>query len=135
MSYNAPEYDAHARQTEVKYKLPQGLLVAVKNVGEKSNVGARNPKSKAHGVMQFIPPTARAYGVDTSDPYASIDGAGRYFADLMKRYNGNVKAAVAEYAGGITEARRVMAGEEPKGPITRAYVRRVMQWMHEAGGL
>lgn len=131
LPYNAPELDAYASAIEQKYDLPAGLLVSIKNAGEKSGSNAVSPKG-ARGVMQFMGKTAKQYGLaDPTDPIASIDAAGRYFADLMKRYDGDIKAAITEYNGGVKQAKAVKAGGQPTANETRMYLSRVTVAMRE----
>jgi len=61
----------------------------------------------AVGLMQFIPSTAREYGLrvdgevdERRDPAKAIPAAARYFADLLARYDGNHDLAVAAYNAG-----------------------------------
>lgn len=124
LRHNDPHYDGLASAAEQKYGLPSGLLVAIKNAGERSDPGQVSPK-QARGVMQFIPETAKAYGVDTNDQGSVIDGAGRMMRDLLKQYNGHVGAAIAHYNGGTEQGRLVAAGQEPQFEETRNYLRRV----------
>jgi len=126
VAFNAPELDRHASEVEQALGLPSNLLLAVKNVGERSNNDQVSPKGAA-GVMQFMPATARQYGVDPTNPQQAIEGAGRYLVDLIKQYGGNVAAAVAHYNGGSSQGQLVAAGQQPSYPETRAYVARVMK--------
>lgn len=62
------------------------------------NPAARNPQpvhgEHATGIAQFLPSTARQYGVDPLNPVSALDGAATYDADLLKRAGGDyVKAA------------------------------------------
>lgn len=129
LRFDDPALDAHATAVEQQHGLPPGLLVAIKNAGEKSNSNQVSPKG-AQGVMQFIPSTWKQYGKgDPTNPADSIDAGGRYFADLMKRYDGNVDAAITEYNGGIKQARAVAEGKAPTAKETIAYLGRVKQAM------
>lgn len=125
VAYNAPELDKLAVAAAEETGVPPKLLLAVKNAGEKSN-NDQVSKKGASGVMQFMPETAKAYGVDPTNPESAIRGAGRYLAELIKQYRGNVAAAVAHYNGGATQGTLVAAGKEPTYPETRAYLERVL---------
>lgn len=125
IAYNAPELDKLAVSAAEENGVPPKLLLALKNAGEKSNNNQVSKKGAA-GVMQFMPETAKAYGVDPTNPESAIKGAGRYLADLIKQYRGNVAAAVAHYNGGSTQGTLVAAGKEPTYPETRAYLERVL---------
>ncbi len=123
--YNSPELDQIAVSAAQESGIPPKLLLAIKNAGEKSNNDQVSKKGAA-GVMQFMPETAKAYGVDSTNPASAIKGAGRYLADLIKQYRGNVAAAVAHYNGGSTQGALVAAGKPPTYPETRAYLERVL---------
>lgn len=133
VKYNDPRLDQFANVVEQRYNLPPDLLVAIKNAGERSNTGQVSPAG-AKGVMQFIDKTRKAYPHDPNNPFASIDAAGKYFADLMKRYDGDVKAAVTEYNGGIVQARRVRKGGTPTATETINYLARIKSFMEKRRG-
>lgn len=54
----------------------------------------------AQGIMQFMPGTAAAYGVDPCRPESAIPGAGRLIKDLLKMKKGDLGAALKFYSGG-----------------------------------
>lgn len=125
IAYNAPELDQLAVTAAEENGIPPKLLLALKNAGEKSNNNQVSKKG-ASGVMQFMPETAKAYGIDPTNPESAIKGASRYLSDLIKQYRGNMAAAVAHYNGGSTQGSLVAAGKEPTSPETRAYLQRVL---------
>ena len=134
LKYNSPELDAYAAHVEQKYGLPSGVLVAVKNSGERSNSDQVSPAG-AQGVMQFIPSTWEAYGkgLDPTDPVHSIDAAGRFWADLIKQYDGNVLAAAAHYNGGTKQGKLVASGKRPSNAETAGYVDRIERHLGAMG--
>ena len=81
---------------ETKYQLPNGLLNAVMQTESGGNNNAVSPKG-ARGAFQFIPATAKQYGVDTSNFNSSADGSARMFSDLQKAHNGNLDKMLASY--------------------------------------
>ena len=107
---------------EQRYDLPEGALSAIVGA-EKSGDTAISPKG-AKGRFQFMPATADAYGVDTSDPISSAKGAAQYLSDLKSQY-GSWKAAVAHYNGGTKAAKAVLAGNEPPATETKNYLKNV----------
>lgn len=130
VEYNDPRLDEFTGVVEKRYSLPPGLLLAIKNAGERSN-SWQESGAGAKGVMQFIDTTRKAYQHDYMNPFASIDAAGRYFQDLLKRYDGNVKAAITEYNGGVRQAKTVASGGEPTAEETVNYLSRIKEFMSQ----
>lgn len=128
--YDDRRLDSFANEVERRYGLPDDLIVAVKNAGERSNT-EQVSRSGAKGVMQFMDTTRKMYDHDYKDPLASIDAAGRFFKDLLKQYDGDVKAAVAHYNGGTKAGKAVLKGMEPPSEETRNYWKRMQDYMEE----
>jgi soluble lytic murein transglycosylase-like protein len=120
IQYNDPRLDSFSTTVEQRYELPPGLIEAVKNAGERSNTNQVSPKG-AKGVMQFMDKTREAYPHDYNNPLESINAAGVYFKDLLKQYNGNVKAAISAYNGGTKAGKAVLEGKDPPSAETRKY--------------
>jgi soluble lytic murein transglycosylase-like protein len=107
-----------------KYGVDVGLIRAV--IKAESDF---NPQAVSHagarGLMQLMPATARALGVnDSFDPEQNVMGGTRFLKDLLQRYGGNVDAALAAYNWG--------PGNVDKRPDhlpreTRDYLARVKQ--------
>lgn len=128
VKYDDPRLDAFAMDVEKRYNLPTGMIVALKNAGERTNIGQVSPKG-AKGVMQFIDSTRKAYPHDVADPFDSIDAAGRYMSDLVKQYNNNPMAAIAHYNGGGAAAKAVLAGKQPPKEETKNYISRIKTYL------
>lgn len=77
----------------------------------------------AVGIAQFMPATAAEWGVNATDPYSSIDGAGRYLRWLYERL-GSWEKALAGYNWGIGNVQR--QGLEKAPAETRAYVSEIL---------
>ena len=93
------DYRQHLSEVEAKYKLPKGLLHAQMQAESGGNPNAVSRKG-AQGIMQFMPDTAKQYGIDPLDPIQSIDGAGRMMREMLDQ-TGNLRGAVAAYNWGI----------------------------------
>jgi soluble lytic murein transglycosylase-like protein len=136
--HNDPRYDAFAHEVEDRYKLPRGVLEAIKNAGERTPTEASGKptvsSAGAKGMMQFIDTTRKVFAHDPSDPFESIDAAGRYMADTLPRYNGNVMAAIADYNGGPRQGRAVIQGQAPPAKETQSYLQRVRTYMDKRYG-
>ena len=86
----------------------------------------------ARGIAQFMPGTARAYGLrDPFDPAAAIEAQARLMRDLLRRF-GTVPLALAAYNAGPGAV--AGCGCIPPYPETRAYVARVLTLMGGRGG-
>ena len=108
---------------EERYGLPAGTLFAVQDTESGGNDMAISPKG-AKGRFQFMPDTAKAYGVNVNDPISSAHGAAQYLSDLVKQY-GSVQAALAHYNGGTKAGESVSQGAEPPATETKNYLTKV----------
>jgi hypothetical protein len=88
-------------------------------------------RAGARGIAQFMPGTARAYGLrDPLDPAAAIDAQAHLMRDLLRRF-GSVALALAGYNAGAGAVGR--CGCVPPYPETQAYVARILGLMGGAG--
>jgi hypothetical protein len=106
-----------------KYGLDPKLLSAV--AAAESNFEPRAISRKnAQGVMQLLPQTsARLEVLNPFDPAQSIDAGARYLKELLDRFNGNVKFALAAYNAG--PERVVQYGGIPPYRETQDYVAKI----------
>ena len=107
-----------------RHSLDPDLVLALVQVESAFRPDAVSPKG-AKGLTQLMPGTARELGVqDVLDPAQNLDGGARYLRQLLTRYGGDVKRALAAYNAGPGAVDRHQG--VPPFRETRQYVRRVL---------
>jgi soluble lytic murein transglycosylase-like protein len=77
--------------------------------------------------MQLMPETARELGVTNSfDVQQNVDGGARYLRQMLDRFGGDVKRALAAYNAGPGAVEQY-DGDVPFNE-TRQYVKRVLRY-------
>jgi soluble lytic murein transglycosylase-like protein len=100
-------------------------LVAAVAKSESNFDPAAVSASGAIGVMQLMPATAQALGVTNPyDPAQNVRGGASYLRELLERFHGDVRRAVAAYNAGPGAVERY--GGVPPYAETQAYVARVL---------
>ena len=129
-SSNEPYADL-IRSAAARTGLNENLLRKV--IAQESNFNPRavSPKN-AEGLMQLLPETAALYSVaNIFDPKQNIEAGARYLKDLLLRYRGNLKLALAAYNAGPEVVDRY-AGVPPF-PETQKYVSRITASLAQDG--
>ncbi len=82
----------------------------------------------AKGLMQIMPATARAMGVqkDLFDPGSNIDCGVKYFKKLLDRYDGRIDLALAAYNAGSAKVKKYRG--IPPYKVTRHYIKKVLTY-------
>lgn len=116
---SAADFDPVFQAAGTQNGVDPSILKALAQQESNFNPAAVNPTTGATGIMQYIPASAKAAGLDPKDPVASINQAAKDFAGNMQRFGGNVEQAVAAH----------FAGPDQKlwGPKTSQYVSDVAQ--------
>jgi murein DD-endopeptidase MepM/ murein hydrolase activator NlpD len=120
-TYSGP-YAGLVNSAARRYGVPAFLLAALLKVESGFNPRARSGAG-AEGIAQFMPATARGYGVNPWDPRSAIPGAARKlahdkrssgsWAGALRAYNtgsSNPSAAGTAYVDQVTAARRDLGG-------------------------
>jgi soluble lytic murein transglycosylase-like protein len=118
---------AHASS---RWSVSAALLAAQLYAESGFNPFAVSPAG-ARGIAQFMPDTARAYGLrDPYDTAAAIDAQAHLMRDLLARF-ASVPLALAAYNAGPVRVAR--CGCIPPIPETRSYVARILGLLHGMG--
>ena len=122
----APPFYEHILQASQTYEVDVDLIRAI--IFAESNY---NPQAVSHrgarGLMQLMPRTAKALGVkDSFDPAMNIDGGVRYFKQLLNRFSGDVRLALAAYNAGSRYVHKY--GGIPPFGATKRYIKKVLHY-------
>jgi soluble lytic murein transglycosylase-like protein len=125
-----------------RYGLDPRVLRIICYLESRFRIDAVSPKG-ARGPMQFIPETAKRFGLrNPHDPSEALDAAARYVHVLLRKFSGRIDLALAAYnagegtvesfqtgkplvlAGGkVINPRGLITGGIPPYRETRAYVK------------
>lgn len=113
-------------QTASHYEVDPALIKAIIMAESGYNTKAVSNKG-AKGLMQLMPKTAREMGVeDIFNPHQNITGGVQYFKQMVNRFNGDVKLALAAYNAG---SRKVLHYKGiPPFKATRYYIKKVLKY-------
>ena len=117
-----PDFTPVFQQVGRRAGVPPGLLSTIaylESAGNPNAIGSQGER----GLMQLMPATARALGVDPTDPQASVQGAAELLRHYMQKYRGDIASVLAAYNEGETAFDRHRQRGEPLPAITQRYVR------------
>lgn len=125
-------YGAQIAAAAQKYGVDPDLIRAVIEHESGFDRNATSPVG-AQGLMQLMPGTAQGLGVsDAYDPVQNIDGGTHFLADLLRRFNGDVRLALAAYDAGPSAVERYHG--VPPYTETQNYVTWVLNRLTELKG-
>lgn len=104
-----------AQEAGERWDIPPAVLLGLTEVESGGNINAVS-SAGAFGLTQFIPSTARSYGVRRGDARSMFEGAARYLRDLG--YKDNPRLALAKYNAG--PANPAAAGNYPEKVLAAA---------------
>ncbi|WP_434345363.1 transglycosylase SLT domain-containing protein [Myxococcus virescens] len=129
--FSSNKYDNLINEMSQKYNVPARLIKAVIQQESTFNPNAKSGAG-AVGLMQLMPATARELGVtNRADPRQSIEGGTKYLSQQLKRFNGDVRLALAAYNAGAGNVNKY--GGVPPFKETQDYVRKITGWYNGAG--
>ncbi len=110
-------------QASLEQGLPPNFVLSVAQVESGFQVAARSPKG-AIGLMQLMPQTAAGLGVAPERAEDNAAGGARYLRELLIRYKGDSRLALAAYNAGPGAVDRFR--DVPPYRETQQYVDRVL---------
>lgn len=123
LSVGADETAAMIEAAAQKYNVDARLVSAVAETESHGNQDAISPVG-AIGVMQLMPGTAAALGVDPYDKQQNIEGGAKYIRQMLDTFGGDVQKAVAAYNAGPQAVKDY--GGIPPYRETQDYVNKVL---------
>lgn len=125
MALTKRDYIDYANQIAIKEGLDPAIFIAQLNQESGFNPKAKNPKSGAIGIAQFMPSTAKGMGFTAGvNPLRDIRMAAQYMKSKLKMYNGDYRLALASYNAGSGNVAKY--GGVPPFKETQNYVNRIM---------
>ena len=118
------QFDSLVALYSARYHVEAALVRAMIATESGFDVRARSPKG-AIGLMQLMPATARALGVNPWVAHENIEGGVRYVAEMLRTF-GSIELALIAYNAGPGYARRYARREVALYGETRTYVRKVL---------
>ena len=118
------------QQAAERYNVPSDLIRSVIRCESNFKPDALS-HAGAQGLMQLMPATAGDLGVtDPFDIQQNIDGGTRYLRQMLDRFEGDIKNALAAYNAGPGTVSRY--GGVPPYRETQAYVEKVLHYAARA---
>lgn len=119
--------ESYFQEASDKYGVPVALIKAVAKAESNFNANAVS-SAGAQGVMQLMPATAQGLGVnDSFDARENIMGGTKYLSQMLTKYNGSVKLALAAYNAGSGNVDKY--GGVPPFTETQNYVKKIFGYL------
>ncbi len=123
-----PDYLFHTiiQEASHRYQVDPALIRAIIMAESSYNPRAVSKKG-ARGLMQLMPSTAKALGVEDSfNPEHNIHGGVKYFKQLLDRFDGDTQMALAAYNAGSRKVRQYKG--VPPFKATHYYIKKVFSY-------
>ena len=109
-----------------RYQVDPALVKAIIMAESSYNPRAVSKKG-AKGLMQLMPTTAKALGVEDSfNPEHNINAGVKYFKHLMNQFDGDTRLALAAYNAGSRKVRQYKG--VPPFRATKYYIKKVFRY-------
>jgi soluble lytic murein transglycosylase len=125
-SFDRSSFDRFITRAAKQHGISEPLLKAIIKAESNFNPQAVSKKG-AMGLMQIMPNTLKDLNInDPFDPEQNIMGGARYMKFLMKRFEGNLRLAIAAYNAGPENVAKY--NNIPPFKETENYVKRVLTY-------
>ncbi len=112
-----------------RHKIEPAIIKAIIKAESGYNSRAVSKKG-AMGLMQLMPKTAKWLGVkDGFDPEQNINGGTKYFKQLLKEFDGELKLALAAYNSGSQRVKKYRG--VPPFKATKRYIKNVLKYYQQ----
>ena len=123
------KYDTLIIKYATEYGIDPNLVKAVMKQESAFNPNAKSP-ANAYGLMQLTEGAAKDLGVNRYDVEENIKGGVKFLKQLLDRFDGNVRLAIAAYNAGPNRS-CYARGEIPNIAETKNYVKKVTKYYEE----
>ncbi len=111
-----------------RYQVESSLIKAIIMAESGYNPRAVS-KRGAKGLMQLMPRTAESLGVEDSfNPKHNINGGVKYLSQLVLKFNGDIKLALAAYNAGSKKVKKYQG--VPPFKATHYYIKKVIDYQN-----
>lgn len=122
------KYEEIIQEASEKHGVDKNIIKAVilaESAGKEDAISSANAK----GLMQLIDETANYLGVrNVWNPKENIFGGTKYLAELLRKYDGDLKLALAGYNAGPGNVDKY--NDIPPFTETQTYIKRVMGYLN-----
>ncbi|MBJ7470334.1 MAG: lytic transglycosylase domain-containing protein [Solirubrobacteraceae bacterium] len=123
-SVSGMPYAAEINAAAAKHGIDPALLAGLVKQESGFNPTATS-SAGARGLTQLMPATAKYLGVtDSTDPAQALDGGAKYLKEMLDKFGGDPRLALAAYNAGPGAVTRF--GGVPPYAETKAYVEKVL---------
>lgn len=119
-----PNWQQVAYQSAVNAGHPDPDMFVRQMMAESGLKVGRTSSAGAQGIAQIMPATARGWGVNPHDPYASLNAAAKAMTKYIGSYGGDQSKALAAYNAGVGAVQKYNG--VPPYKETRAYIQKIL---------